>query len=404
LTRWIANAVACLALISSATAVFAQAAQPTAAEKKSGTKLVLPPSPKALLPDAFDGWELAAPSKVVTDPAQADAANAEALKEYGFSLAVVANYKREDDTLSVRAMRFNDTSGTYGAYTYYRQNGWPKEAIGTGAASNHNRVLFWAGLTVVDATFSRIGPMSAGEMREIARQLPESSGSQGLLPPILASLPKAKLDGQTTHYAVGPASYAGSGGVLPPSLVDFNRGAETMTANYSLTSGEATLTIIDYPTPQIAQAQEAAIRTYLKAGSQAQPPWPKPLTDSDTASLEVRHSGPLVVVVSGDAVPDDSHRLLESVHYEAELTAVPLPVESEIAKTSKLLLGIAALSLIGAAAAIILGGFFGGGRALYRMARGKPASTVFDEEFIHLDLRVEWTEESDAIPRPHPKG
>jgi hypothetical protein len=401
--RWIANCAACLALVSGAAAVFAQAAQPTAAEKKSGTRLVLPPSPKALLPDTFDGWELASPSKVVTDPAQADSANAAALKEYGFASALLANYKRDDDTLNVRAMRFNDASGTYGAYTYYRQNGWPKEEIGTGAASNHNRVIFWAGTTVVDATFSRIGPMSAGEMRELARQLPQSSGTLALLPPILASLPKAKLDGQTTHYAVGPAGYSGSGGVLPPSLVDFNRGAETITANYSLTSGVATLTIVDYPTPQIAQAQEKAVRDYLKAGSQAQPAWPKPLTDSDTASLEVRHSGPLVVVVSGDAIPDDSHRLLESVHYEAELTSVPLPVESEVEKTSKLLTGIAVISLVGAGAAIILGGFFGGGRALYRMARGKPASTVFDEEFIHLDLKMEWTDESEAIRGPHPK-
>ena len=85
----------------------------------------------------------------------------------------------------------------------------------------------------------------------------------------------------------------------------------------------------------MAEAQEAAIRAYLKAGSQAQPPWPKPLIDSDQASLEVRHSGPLVVVVSGDAIPDESHRLLESVHYEANLTAIPQPVESEVEKTSQ---------------------------------------------------------------------
>ena len=124
-------------------------------------------------------------------------------------------------------------------------------------------------------------------------------------------------------------------------------GAETVTANYSLVSGVATLTLIDYPTPQIAHAQVDAIRAYLKAGSQAQPPWPKPLNDSDVASLEVRDSGPLVAIVSGDAIPDESHRLLESVHYEADMTAIPQPMESDIEKTSKLLLGIAVLSLIG---------------------------------------------------------
>jgi hypothetical protein len=241
--------------------------------------------------------------------------------------------------------------------------------------------------------------------------LPQPTGNRALAPPILASLPQARLDPQTTHYAEGPAGYAGAGGVLPPALVKFEMGAETITANYSLVSGPATLTLIDYPTPQIAHAQVEAIRAYLKAGSQAQPPWPKPLTDSDVASLEVRDSGPLVAIVSGDAIPDDSHRLLESVHYEADMTAIPQPVESDIEKTSKLLLGIALLSLIGGGAALLLGGFLGGGRALYRIATGKPVSSMYDVEFIRLDLQEKWVEggaevveQIEAVERPHPKG
>ncbi len=401
--RWAVLAGAA-AMICGAAIACAQGAQPTAAEKNSATTLVMPPAPQALLPDAFDGWVTAAPSKIVTDAAQADPANAAALQEYGFDAAALASYKREGETLSLRALRFDDVSGAYGAYSYYRQNNWPKESISTGAASDNNRVLFWAGTTVVDATFSRVGPMSASELRDIAHQLPAAIGNKALLPPILASLPRESLDPQTTHYALGPASYAGAGGVLPPSLVAFDQGAETVTANYSLTSGEATLTLIDYPTPQMAHAKVDAIRAYLKAGSQAQPPWPKPLNDSDTASLEVRDSGPLVAIVSGDAVPDDSHRLLESVHYEADLTAIPQPVESEIAKTSRLLMGISMLCLIGAIASILLGGLLGGGRALYRVATGKPASTLFEVEFIHLDLREDPEEEMAAGNEPHPNG
>ncbi len=387
-----------------AAAASAQAVQPPAVEKKTATTITLPPAPQALLPDAFDGWEAAEPSKTITDAAQADAANAAALKEYGFNAAIVANYKREGETLSLHALRFDDASGAYGAYSYYRQNGWPKEQIGTGATSDNNRVIFWVGTTVVDATFSHVGPMSAGELREIARQLPAASGNRAILPPILASLPQQRIDPQTTHYAVGAASYAGSGGVLPPSLVDFNMGAETVTANYSLSSGLATITLIDYPTPQMAHAKVDAIRAYLKAGNQAQPPWPKPLTDSDRGSLEVRDSGPLVAIVSGDAIPDESHRLLESVHYEADVTAIPQPVESEISKTSRLLMGITVISVVGGGAAILLGGFLGGGRALYRVARGRSASSVFDEEFIHLDLRDRKPDEVEAIKGPHPNG
>lgn len=393
------------ALGSCAAWMCAQGVQPTAAEKKSATSLVLPPAPSAILPDAFDGWVAATPSKTVPDPAQADPANAAALKEYGFQAAVVAHYTRDaGETLSLRALRFDDASGAYGAYSYYRQNGWAKASVGSGAASEKNRVLFWVGTTVIDANFSRVGPMSAGELREIARHLPGASGNRALLPPILGDLPHAQLLSGTTHYAVGPAGYVGSGGVLPPSLVRFDLGAEAVTANYDLTSGPATLTILDYPTPQMAHAQVDAIRAYLKAGGQAQPPWPKPLTDSDRASLEVRDSGPLVAVVSGDAIPDESHRLIESVHYEADLTSVPLPVESEIAKTSRLLMGISILCVVGAAAAILLGGLFGGGRALYRKATGKPVSSVYDVEFIYLNLRDEPTSQDDAIEKPHPKG
>ena len=403
MARWLAIltgvAVGCGAAI-----VSAQAAQPTAEEKKSATTITLPPSPKALLPDAFNGWLQSERPKLLTDATEVDSPNAAALKEYRFDHGFTASYKRDGDTLTLRALSFDDASGAYGAYSFYRQNGWPKESIGSGAASDHNRVLFWKGTSVVDAQFSQVGPMSAGDLREVARGLPVPTGNRALTPPILASVPQASLDGQTTHYAEGPAGYAGAGGVLPPSLVDFDKGAETVTATYSLSSGPATLTIIDYPTPQIAAAQENAIRAYLKAGGQYQPAWPKPLADSDVASLEVKHSGPLVIVVSGDAIPDESHRLLESVHYEADLISIPQPTESDVVKTSKLLMGIAVLCIVGGGAAIILGGFFGGGRALFRVLRGKPASSVYDEEFISLGLREDSDESAIAIDGPHPKS
>ena len=366
------------------------AAQAPAPSKPSSVKVELPPPPKPLLPDAFAGWATDAPLKIVIDPAQVDTANATALKEYGFLRSAEATYKRDGETLNLRALQFNDTSGSYGAYTYYRQNGWPREEIGAGAASNKNRVLFWQGNSVVDATFSHIGPMSAAELRELAKALPATVGNKAVAPPILADLPQSSLEKQTTHYALGPASYAGAGGALPPELVGFDRGAEAVTANYSLASNPATLTIIDYPTPQMAAAQEKKVRDYINAGrgkgAQAQPAFPKPLADSDQASLEVRRSGPLVVLVSGDAIPDESHKLLESVHFQEELVSIPQPTESEVNKTGRLLLGIAELVIVGSCAAILLGLFLGGGRALYRIARGKPASSVYEAEFIRLNL------------------
>jgi hypothetical protein len=399
--RWISIVACSAALAGGCAGALAQAAPAKAAAPSGVAHLVLPPVPKALLPEAFAGWVTAQAPKKVTDAAQADPANAAALKEYDFTDAALADYKREGETLSLRALRFHDASGAFGAYSFYRQNGWPKEEIGTGATSNHNRVLFWVGNTVVDASFSHLSPMSGAELRELAGQLPKPEGGEALAPPILANLPQAnlpqsnqqqvKLDGQTTHYALGPVSYAGSGGMLPAELVGFDRGAEVVTANYTLRSGVATLTLIDYPTPQMAAAQETRIRDYVNAGKQGGKPgqaaWPKPLAESDLASLEVRRSGPLVALVSGDAIPEESHKLLAMVHYESELMSIPQPTENEVLKTGKLLMGIAVMVIIGASTAILLGFFLGGFRVLYRLARGKPASSVYDVEFTSLNLR-----------------
>ena len=339
-----------------------------------------------LLPEAFAGWVAKEKPKEVGNPGELDGVNAAALKEYGCSGGMSGIYKRSDETLEVKALSFQDVSGAYGAYSFYRQNGWPKAEIGTGGASDKNHVLFWKGNTVVDARFSHVGPMSAGELRELAKSLPMPQGNKALNPPILAALPQGSQERQTMHFAQGPVGYAGAGGVLPPELVGFDKDAEAVTVNYSLSSGPAVLTLIDYPTPQIAEAQEKRIRDYVKSGTGAQPAFTKALQDSDQASLEVIRSGPIVALVSGDAIPDESHKLITQVHYSADLTSLPQSHESEVSKTSRFLMGVASLVIVGCSAAILLGLFLGGGRALYRVARGKPVSSVYEAEFISLHL------------------
>jgi hypothetical protein len=341
----------------------------------------------ALLPSGFSGWESSGPVKALTNAAQADPASAAALKEYGFTDGSLATYERGGETLTVKALRFEDASGAYGAYTYYRHDGWPKEEIGTGATSDHNRVLFWLGNVLVDANFSHISTMSGSELRDLASGIPVPAGNKSLAPPILGNLPQKDMDGQTTHYALGPAGYAGSGGVLPPDLVGFDRGAETATATYKLRSGPATLTLINYPTPQMAATRAKAIADYLRAGNTPQHPFTKPLQDSNPTVLEVRRSGPLVALVSGDPIQDEGRKLLSSVHFDADMSPIPGGGDTDVQKTVKLFIGIITLVVVMFIAAVLLALFLGGGRALYRFARGKPVSTVYDEEFTSLDLR-----------------
>jgi hypothetical protein len=64
---------------------------------------------------------------------------------------------------------------------------------------------------------------------------------------------------------------------------------------------------------------------------------------------------------------------------------VPLDFHVEVQKTYTLLENIAVFCGVGALAAVVLGLFFGGGRALIRVMQGKPAAT--EPEFLHIDLR-----------------
>jgi hypothetical protein len=347
------------------------------------------PPPPPILPTDFAGWQLSAPATTSTAPERADDANADLLKEDGFAQFATATYTRNGDKLSVRAIRFVDASGAYAAYTFYRRPGLPKQEVGFGGVFDGTRVLFWQSATLVDATFDHLTGMSAAELRELARSLPKADGGAGVPPPLPGYLPQTGLDPQSTRYALGPIGYVRGGGLLPPSLVDFNRGAEVLTAQYSIhDGGDGSLTLIDYPTPQLAANRASAVAAFLTAGNTAGAQWTTELAAGSPAALQSRRSGPLLAISCGSFSAEAARRLISSVNYNADVTwNHPQGYVSEVSKTAKLLVGILTLTAVLGGAALLLGIFLGGGRALYRRLRGKPVSALADAEFISLHLR-----------------
>src|SRR5947199_8694219 len=113
-----------------------------------------------LLPPSFAGWQKAQGAKTTADPAAIDPANPNVLKEYGFNGGELAQYSRDGRKLTIRAARFNDASGAFGAFTFYRNPEMEQEKAGDGAASAGTRVLFFRGNTVVDANFEQTSAMS----------------------------------------------------------------------------------------------------------------------------------------------------------------------------------------------------------------------------------------------------
>jgi hypothetical protein len=378
---------ASLLLLLSASFAPGLVAQKTPAVKVP-PKVVATAAPAPLLPESFAGFELQGKLEKSTAPGTVDPANAQVLQECGFRDFATGTYKNNINSVVLRAMRFGDASGAYGAYTFYRIPGMHPEDIGRSAAVNGNRVIFWNGATVVDANFDHLTAMSAAELRELAEKLPMIGGAAGVPPSLPGFLPRQNLEPTHTRYALGPQAYARSGGVLPPGLVDFSKSPEVMSGGFNLQSGEGTLTIIEYPTPQIAAERERAIAAYLKAGNQAQEPFPTALEESNTQALATRRSGPLVAVTSGGIDATDARKLLDKVHYEAAVTwNNPAGYVPETTKAAKLLVNVVVFCLIACGGTLLLGIFLGGGRAAYRVLRGKPASSLDEAEFIKLNLR-----------------
>jgi hypothetical protein len=271
-----------------------------------------------LLPKEFGGWLLSGTAQTSRNAVVADPANPEILKEYGFTDFSSGAYTRDDGRkLTLRAARFTDASGAYGAFTYYKQPEMLNEKIGDQGSSLNNRVLFYRGNVLVDAVFDKLSVMSAAELRELAGTLPLPPGNASNLPSLPTYLPKQAYVKNTAKYVMGPLTLDKIGSPVSSQLVDFAAGAEVVQGTYESSGGEATLVLISYPTPQIAA--EHLRRIDAAHAPNAQPPAGTPPV-IEVGTFSDKRSGPLVAIAAGPFSVSEAKSLLASVHYDADVT------------------------------------------------------------------------------------
>jgi hypothetical protein len=337
----------------------------------------------ALLPKQFGGWQIAGPVQTSKDPAQADSINSMLLKEYGFTDFAAATYTRDDGRkVQLKAARFGDTSGAYGAFTFYKMPQMLSEKIGDQGAALNERVLFYRGNILVDADFGKLTAMSAAELRELAGLLPLPAGNTRNLPGLPAYLPTQSYVKNSAKYIVGKIGLQKINSPLPEDLVDFSAGAEVVLGNYNSSKGQAALMLISYPTPQIAAEHlrriDAATGTPPKADSG---------NPVDTVRVFTKRTGPIVAVASGPISLSEATALLASVNYDADVTWNENTSFSKKDNLANLLVNIIVLCGILMGLALVAGVAFGGIRILVK--RILP-ERVFDRpeemEFISLHL------------------
>jgi hypothetical protein len=354
---------------------------PIAQGQDAKTTLVEPPAP--LLPQQVGDWTRQ-PDDASAQPANDPKAET-ILTEDGLKRSEHGVYRAGNagPAIAVTARQFVDATGAHAAYSYYQRPNSTYRGVGLGneTSATGESYLFRSGASVVDAQGPR-GAKTEALLQGIEARLPKVAGPKGLPPLLPTYLPEKGLERESVKYALGPVSYETMGGVLPGAILGFDKAAEAVTAKYV---GKGQLTMLLYPTPQIAGDRLRAVEDEVhKHGA--------------SGTVVLRREGPLVLMTSGAWGLAEAKSLLGGIHPRAEVTwnkQMPLEFHTEVRKTYSLLASIAIFCGFGVLAAVVLGFSLGAGRAAIRVLQGKPAAS--EPEFLRIDL-------SGRASAIHPEG
>lgn len=331
----------------------------------------------AALPKVFAGWQQTS-STFSTDPAKADPAYADLLKEDGFWHLESAEYTKPGRHMTVKLAQFEDATGAYAAYLFYRTPRMAKEDIGDQAASNNEHILFRRGDVLIDVTLDKVTPMSAGELRELASDLPQNDGNSAKLPTVAGFLPTAGRDANTIKFAQGPVGLADIDSPLPAQLVDFSTYAEVATADYNTGQGTAKLTVISYPDNAVAGNHLREIEAWHPAPA---------VGSTQMPTVYAKRTGRLVAVVTGNISESEAKTLLASVNYDPEVTWNENTHFDRNSNLGSLLVNIIILIAIMFGLSLVAGIAFGGVRIiLKRIFPDRVFDRSQDVEIIRLNI------------------
>jgi len=359
------------------------AAQAASAAAQS-VAVKLPETP--LLPASFGEWKTATPNAGANYSVLLANVSKAALEEDNPQRSAVGDYTHAGKTVHVEAVQFADKTGAYSAFTLVeRPEMHLVKDLGDNAAAGSGAVLFAVGSTVVLVNGTDASDIAA--LKPLADVMPKPLGNKGVAPLLPTLVPEKGLVADSVRYAVGPATYATQGGVLPAQSLGWDKNAEAVTAKFNDKRGQETLTILLYPTPAIA-----GNFTRLVEGETAG-------LGPSFANAKVRREGELMLLANGTLSPDEAQKMIENIHLRQEVTLdkdVPPEFHTEVQKTFSLLQAIALLIAVTGGTAIMLGLILGFGRAGLRMLQGKSAAV--EPEFLSLHLAPQ-----NASPRVSPE-
>ena len=293
----------------------------------------------AIFPDKIGDFERGAPTSLtIPDRALFD--------EFGLEATEQADYKSEGKHFSATAWRFKDSTGAMAFFQAHRPSGATPAPLAKLSVATSDGSIYAYGNYVFQFTGSV--PLQA-DLQPVYASLPKLE--QSPLPALMSFLPSTNLIPNTERYVLGPVSLDRFEPRIPPSIAAFHLGAEGQLAKYKSPTGQLSLAIFYYPTPNMARER---LEEFHKI-----------------PGAMVKRAGPLVAVTIDPPDLDSAERLLAQVKYEANLTWSQKVPTNEVKGFARNLVSIFILAGIVLGMCLVAGIAFGGFRVLARKM-GRP--------------------------------
>jgi hypothetical protein len=279
-----------------------------------------PAKAQSVLPLSFAGWT--ANSKEPFAPGAAESPSAgpaieasgadqamTVAREYGFASGECSTYLRGSEKLEVSVYRMKDVSGAYGEYSYLRTQDMPPADLAMHSAMSHDHALVLEGNLLLDIRGHDLPRFNADLKALVAAVTPHAE--EGILPALMNNLPTKDLVPRTDRYLLGPAALNQLFPVALGNEVGFAEGAEAELARYRLEGRDASLLIVDYPTPQTAAKKLREFEQRFDVNDSH---------GSNSAALYAKRSLTLLAFVAGAKSQLQANVLLSQVQSGTELT------------------------------------------------------------------------------------
>ncbi len=277
------------------------------------TGAVLPAAGQDVLPSSFAGWNASAAAWKVAPGAleQLVGDDAAILREDGAEAAERRPYSRGAATLTLTLYRMRDPTGAYAAYTFLRGERMTTADLALYSAVDSDRALAVVGNLLLDV--SGLKAASLADLKALLGQL-SSPADRTAYPSLGQYLPVRGLVAGSQRYMLGPVAASRAISLGNSDWIGFSNGAEAELARYRLNGQEATLLLVEYPTPQAAARKLEELGRWFPLNPERNGP-----ADLRNAVF-ARRKGSLLGLVAYSRSRELAVSLLNQIRYETQIT------------------------------------------------------------------------------------